>query len=159
MEGNFVRTENNLEKHEEHTVENEGNRPNIESGKETNIKSQNRKDSQSDSVDINDLDPDEKRTKKRKRNRTPDSMLKSQRNKHPMLATCSCKKKCIEKISEEKRKDIWNQFWSLDRQRRRDFISRNVEKKPTLQVCRNNSRRHNTLLWTMENVKVCKKFF
>ncbi|CAH0403849.1 unnamed protein product [Chilo suppressalis] len=60
---------------------------------------------------------------------------------------------------EEKRKDIWNQSWSLDRQRRRDFLSRNVEKKPTLQVCRNGSRRHNTLLWMMENVKVCKNFF
>ena len=34
--------------------------------------------------------------------------------KHQLLSPCSCKRKCIENICEERRKDINQQFWELD---------------------------------------------
>lgn len=48
----------------------------------------------------------------------------------------------------------------MDRQRRRDFLSRQVEKLPTAtKTAGCNSRRLNTLVWTLDEKKVCKKFF
>ena len=46
----------------------------------------------------------------------------------------------------------------MDRQRRRDFISRQVEKVPTLRGKRQ-SRRNNTLKWSLNKNPVCKILF
>lgn len=99
--------------------------------------------------------------KKSKRLRDPKDILENQKKKHPMKPPCSnCKKSCSEHIDELKRKEIHKQFWSMDRQRRRDFLSRQVEKLPTaIKTAGSNSRRRNTLVWTLNELKVCKRFF
>ena len=33
--------------------------------------------------------------------------------KHPMLPACNCKRKCSEKITEVRRKEIHEQFWAM----------------------------------------------
>lgn len=99
--------------------------------------------------------------KKVKRLRNPTDILTFQKNKHPMKPPCSnCIKSCSNHIDELKRETIHEQFWSMDRQRRRDFLSRQVEKLPTaLKTAGPNSRRHNTLIWRLDDKIVCKKFF
>ncbi|XP_045771874.1 uncharacterized protein LOC123871886 [Maniola jurtina] len=99
--------------------------------------------------------------KKLKRSRDPSIMLANQRNKHPIKPPCqNCKKNCKDKIPEIERLSIYNQFWSVDRQRRRDFLSRQVHKTPTShKTAGPNSRRRNTLTWTLNDIRVCKTFF
>ncbi|KAL4710145.1 hypothetical protein ACJJTC_006442 [Scirpophaga incertulas] len=96
--------------------------------------------------------------KKKKRPRDPTSMTQIQRAKHPILAPCQCAKECSGKITQLEREEIWRQFWNMDRQRRRDFISRQVERVPTMRTKRK-SRRTNTLKWSLNKIAVCKIFF
>ncbi|CAH1643909.1 unnamed protein product [Spodoptera littoralis] len=105
--------------------------------------------------------PEEFHSLPTKRSRDPKVILANQKEKHPLRPPCrNCKKNCSDKISETDRVTIYNQFWSMDRQRRRDFLSRQVQKMPT--ACKTagpNSRRHNTLTWTLNEFKICKTFF
>jgi hypothetical protein len=98
-------------------------------------------------------------SKRNKRERDPKKLLEQQQQKHPLLPPCNCKLKCLDKINEDFRKDIWALFWSMDRQRRRDFISRHVTKIDTKVKTVKNSRRHNTLIWKLNDTVTCKKFF
>ena len=105
-------------------------------------------------------DDNSQKIKKPKRNRNPEAVLEKQRLKHPLLPPCSCKKQCLQNIPEIERQSIHTQFWNLDRQRRRDFLSRSVNRLPT--TCtktKGESRRHNTLVWSLNDIKVCKVFF
>lgn len=86
---------------------------------------------------------------------------------HKLLPPCLCKRKCIENICEERRKDINNQFWKLDYNKRRMWIKNNVKliptKRPRLDsrgdVTRNTSRLY--FMMDEEDVdhQVCKVFF
>lgn len=68
--------------------------------------------------------------KKLKRTRNPQLNQEIQRQKHPIRPPCvNCRKMCTVNITDEERKSIYNQFWNLERQRRRDFLSRQVQKK------------------------------
>lgn len=99
--------------------------------------------------------------KKVKRSRDPKIMLENQKKKHPMRPSCqNCKKNCSVNISETDREIIYNQFWSMDRQRRRDFLSRQVHKMSTAsKTAGPKSRRHNTLIYNLNEFKTCKTFF
>ncbi|PZC82453.1 hypothetical protein B5X24_HaOG210494 [Helicoverpa armigera] len=96
-----------------------------------------------------------------KRCRDPNVILENQAKKHPMRPSCqNCKKNCSVNISESNRETIHSQFWSMDRQRRRDYLSRQVHKMSTAtKTAGPTSRRHNTLTWTLNEFKVCKTFF
>ena len=39
--------------------------------------------------------------------------------KHPMLNSCSCKQRCLDKVSEDRRKQIHEEFWSMTYNARR----------------------------------------
>lgn len=110
------------------------------------------------------LDEDEEthcsQTKKPKRVRNPELILKTQREKHPIRPPCACKKACITSISQIEREKIHDLFWSMDRQRRRDYLLRQVHKKPTVIKTRGlESRRQCTLSYALDDIKVCKIFF
>ncbi|CAG4936712.1 unnamed protein product [Parnassius apollo] len=51
--------------------------------------------------------------KKPKRNRDPAAILETQRLKHPLLPPCSCKKQCIQKISETERQPFLDTILEL----------------------------------------------
>lgn len=50
------------------------------------------------------------------------------KDKYPLLDPCppSCRRKCLEKISEERRKAIHSQFWNMDYNARRQWIFSNI---------------------------------
>lgn len=82
---------------------------------------------------------------------------------HQMLPPCreNCQKKCYEKITEGDRINIWNSYWAMDNQRRQDFISRCVVKSKVKARTSDpaTSRRNSTLLWKLNEIKVCKMMF
>lgn len=96
---------------------------------------------------------------KPKRIRDPIKMLEKLRSEHPMLSPCSCKKQCIQKICEDERQLIWTHYWHLDRLQRREFILRRVDRLPTSCRTKGVSRRNYTLVWTLNDIIVCKVFF
>lgn len=97
---------------------------------------------------------------KKKRIRDPKLILENQKKKHPIRPCCDCQKKCAINVPQTERESIYDQFWSMDRQRRRNFLSRQVQQLPTkIKTTGSSTRRHNTLIWTLNDFKVCKTFF
>ena len=54
----------------------------------------------------------------------------------PVLESCGvkCRRKCTEKISEERRNFINKQYWDIDYERQRDWLLSNVKEVPVKQV-------------------------
>ncbi|KAJ8349295.1 hypothetical protein SKAU_G00244250 [Synaphobranchus kaupii] len=88
----------------------------------------------------------------------------------PLREACGskCRKKCSEKFSEERRRMIWGQFWSLTYAEKRAFIFHTVDKAPTAttHVCgeQRPSRRARSLVYRLVDdhhvpQRVCKLFY
>ena len=96
-----------------------------------------------------------------KRRRTEEEQNHTSAQKHPPLPPCSCRAKCSDKFSVEERLSIWEKFWSLSYNRRRDWICNNVLEMP--KTLRKNdeskSRRTYSLVWKFGETQVCKHFF
>lgn len=84
-----------------------------------------------------------------------------EKKKYPMLPPCSeqCIKNCGTKFTQKERRSIWKDFRNLDKQNQRNFISRNVLKRPKQISTKRGSRRHNTMQWKLKEIPVCKQFF
>ncbi|XP_054263988.1 uncharacterized protein LOC128987257 [Macrosteles quadrilineatus] len=147
----IVFTENNEEIQIEENIENEG-------------------------FQINQAEPPKGFTKKgnpRKRaapRKKEEIKSKRQRNKekHNIQPPCSdnCKRKCIQKVSEERRCEIHEHFWSMEDNERKVFILGHVEKKKVVRNTKDedNSRRGKTFFYHLTNSEgerknVCKTFF
>ena len=66
---------------------------------------------------------------KRKTARTPEARKERDLDKYPLLDPCppTCKRHCLEKISQERRKEIHSQYWDLNYDRRRGWIFSHVK--------------------------------
>uniref|UniRef100_A0A2A4J600 DUF7869 domain-containing protein n=1 Tax=Heliothis virescens TaxID=7102 RepID=A0A2A4J600_HELVI len=98
---------------------------------------------------------------KKKRIRDPQDRIKAKKDKHPMGTPCQdkCIRKCTVNINEEQRQIIWDNYWNLDIQRRRDFISRNVENNRIAIRYSNSTKRNHTYTYRLLNHRVCKTMF
>lgn len=81
------------------------------------------------------------------------------RASHPLLPPCdkSCRISCQSKFTQSKRREIHDQFWDLPYQRRRDWLASNVIRAPKQRG--RDSRRHHTVMWKINQARVCKPFF
>ena len=61
-------------------------------------------------------------TPKRKRHRTTIERTSRSKEKHSLLGACSCKQKCFDKIKEERRQEIYEQYWNLSYDERRSWM-------------------------------------
>lgn len=98
---------------------------------------------------------------KKKRIKDPEDRLKASKEKHPMGTACQdkCIRKCTVNINEEQRQTIWDNYWNMDIQRRRDFISRNVENNKIAIRYSNSTKRNHTHTYRLLNHRVCKTMF
>ena len=87
---------------------------------------------------------------------------------HPMQAPCSCKRKCLAKIDDNRRKGIHSQFWSLSKPLRDEFLFQRVQEKPKARTrirgnnskrTRNMSRKYTLKMESGEDQQVCARFF
>ncbi|CAM4578370.1 unnamed protein product [Leuciscus chuanchicus] len=53
----------------------------------------------------------------------------------PMRDLCKCRRKCSDKFSEERRKEIWKRYWDIDYTDIRAFMFHSVSQIPTATVC------------------------
>ena len=106
--------------------------------------------------------------KKPKRDRSVEMRTLQAAMKHPFKEiNCSCKKKCIEKVSTSARRKIHSEFWQLDVNKRRDFIYNRVRRSCTNEstVAGHVSRRESTFTYSLihpdtnEIIPVCKVLF
>ena len=85
---------------------------------------------------------------------------------HPLLPPCKCKRKCIEKVCQDTRKDIHERFWNLNRDERLSWIHNNInrgnKKTSTKESCNLKNRQltcEYLLRVSTGKVQVCKVFF
>ena len=85
---------------------------------------------------------------------------------HPLQPSCTCKRKCVEKINNNRRKSIHVQFCSMNRSLQEEFIFQRVNVVPKRRSRTRGSpkkQRNNTRIYTFveqgENIQVCSKFF
>lgn len=64
----------------------------------------------------------QKENRKRKRARSELDKIKRNAEKHPILPPCSCKLNCAALITEERRKEINREFWSLTTENRTAWV-------------------------------------
>ncbi|KAL4702966.1 hypothetical protein ACJJTC_008744 [Scirpophaga incertulas] len=121
-----------------------------------NVENQNRQSSAIPEEE-NDVPP----LAKKYRHKDPEVRLKLSREKHPMGAACKdkCIRQCTFNITEEERRTIWQNYWNLDVQRRRDFISRNVENNKKATRYSNSTKRNHTYVYKLLDRRVCKTMF
>ncbi|XP_022834716.1 uncharacterized protein LOC111362296 [Spodoptera litura] len=98
---------------------------------------------------------------KKKRVKDSRARLIISKEDHPMGIACSakCTRKCTANITEEQRQTIWDSYWDMDIQRRRDFISRNVENNKIAIRYSNSTKRNHTYIYRLLNHRVCKTMF
>lgn len=78
----------------------------------------------------------------------------------PKPANCSCHHKCPEHFSEEDRKKINADYWSLaDYCKQRLFLSNNIKVEKCKRTLTRESRRSNTLKYFLNDKQVCKNLF
>ena len=75
-----------------------------------------------------------------------------------------CKFKCHQNISEQKRQEIFDSYWSLgDITLQRNFLIKFAKSKKKSTSSKTDSRRANSILWNLPssngNIRVCKTFF
>ena len=100
---------------------------------------------------------------RQKKGKGPEECVKA------LLPPCSCKRKCLDKIPEERRVEIHRQCWALPYDRRRVFIYNSVKQVPKKRQriredsvgggSRNASRYYNVNDSAGEEMIVCKTFF
>jgi len=115
------------------------------------------------------VSPAEPPAKKPKRSRSVEMRTLQAASKHHFKEiNCSCKKKCIETISNPARRKIHDEFWHLDTNRRRDFVYHRVQRSNTNESTVTEghvSRRDSTFAYSLihpdtnELLSVCKVFF
>ncbi len=96
-----------------------------------------------------------------KRCRTTQEKDERDKEQHPLLPPCqNCRRQCSNTFTDKQREDIHRDFWTLDFNRRRDFLVHNVVVEGK-KVCtrRNESRRQISLVWSLGGKVVCKTFF
>ena len=86
--------------------------------------------------------------------------------KYQLMSPCKCRKNCVEKIEQDRRRNIHSQFWSLDYNSRRSYIYNHIRvqqksrSRPRSGDCVRNFSRFYTLPDASgQNVFVCKSFF
>lgn len=86
--------------------------------------------------------------------------------KHAIQETCkeNCRKKCSKVIDTNRQNAIHCEFWTLNYEQQRQFIFSSVKKIDKKRTTDRNSRRSNTIVYTLKNdfgidVNVCKKFY
>lgn len=85
--------------------------------------------------------------------------------KHPMLASCGCKKKCIDLINEPRRKQLHQQLWNMPYIERKQFLASHVERftpkrrRTTSSVKPKMSRRYFLPNQKGQRFEVCQRFF
>ena len=79
-----------------------------------------------------------------------------------MGLSCHCKKKkCHLTINEEERRKIYDGFWELDYNQRKQFVAKHMQTFPLKSHTTNDSKRNNSRCYylTSETVNVCKIMF
>ena len=49
---------------------------------------------------------------------------------HPMLPSCACKRKCVDSIDDLRRKSIHQEYWSMSKELRDEFLFQRVNERP-----------------------------
>lgn len=52
-----------------------------------------------------------------------------QKEKHPMLSSCACKQKCVEKIPQSRREQVYGEFWSMTYNARRAWMFNHIKRR------------------------------
>lgn len=89
------------------------------------------------------------------------------KDKHPMLPPCNCsRRRCIENIPEDRRREIHDQFWNLNSYKDRTrwlmkYVERRERKSKVLSLFpqRKNEHKKYFLPDDKSNVEVCRLFF
>ena len=77
-----------------------------------------------------------------------------------MIDSCNCRQKCLNKIPEANRKEIYSSYWKMDLQRRRDFLTYSIETKEIKRrVLGSKEMRQKTLEYKFKDIIVSKKNF
>ena len=89
---------------------------------------------------------------KRKPARTTEEKKTRDAEKYPLLEPCtiSCRRKCIDKIPQDRREAIYKQFWEMTYDERRAWIFSHVEVKTT---------KRQVLQQTSERNRTCSRFY
>lgn len=103
----------------------------------------------------------------KKRVRTDEDKHSRNVEKYGLKAPCSCRKKCFEKILQDRRQTVHGQFWSMRYESRRSFIHSHIKVQPKSRsrprsqgdVSRNYSRFYKLPNADGQDVFVCKLFF
>ena len=84
----------------------------------------------------------------------------------PMRGPCGaqCRRKCTDHISDDRRKEIWRQYWDMTYTERRTWMFHSVTSLETKRVCTAGSRRGRTFSYRLQDQRgeprrVCKMFF
>lgn len=93
--------------------------------------------------------------------------IKKIKENHPVLSPCDadkCRRKCISKIDDMRRRCINNQFWDLNWAERRNFIYENAAIQYSKIHRVDNSSRNNSFRYFFKDEnrdihRVCKPFF
>lgn len=96
-------------------------------------------------------------------------LSKRQRNqdKHDIQPPCGdpCKRKCVQKISQERRETMQKQFWLMEENERKMFVLGHVNKsKVSRRTTEEEPKRGNTFIYHLTSTEgdrlvVCKTFF
>ncbi|CAM4572758.1 unnamed protein product [Leuciscus chuanchicus] len=67
-------------------------------------------------------------------------------NRPPMRGPCGakCRRQCSGKFSEDRRQEIWSEYWNMRYAQKRAFIFASVSQVPTEKVCANASRQRSS---------------
>lgn len=114
----------------------------------------------------NDQSSPEKSQRSRKRARNDGVKHDRNLDKYQLKPPCSCKMKCFEKILEDRRVAVHEQFWSMTYNNRRSFVHSHIKVQPksrsrprTGEGLRNFSRYYMLPNADGNDVFVCKLFF
>lgn len=102
----------------------------------------------------------------KKRRRTTEEQIIYNKLKHPLLDPCNCKKRCAQRISEDERQRLHDDFWNIDRHSQRIWLSSHVTEETAKRKCEGSKRNYTRVYHLQDNVdstgetfKVCQKFF
>lgn len=88
-------------------------------------------------------------------------------NRPPVRGPCGakCRRQCSGKFSEDRRQEIWSEYWNMTYAQKRAFIFASVSQVPTEKVCANPSRqRSRSFVYRLQDThktpqQVCKLFY
>ena len=90
---------------------------------------------------------------------TPTKLKENADGEKKMLAPCSCRLKCRDKIQEGQRKEVHDKYWSLSYNEKRTWIIKNAFEVPPKGKNTGSGKRKNSRLYMLKDISVCKTMF